>query len=113
MIHGVTGPNEYENNVNNNWYTNVIAAWTLEYTLQSLESISAEKRRLLDVLEEELKVWREIIQHMYYPFSEELQIFVQHDTFLDKDLQAVDELDPAERPLSEMVMGQDSPLQFY
>jgi len=21
MIHGVTGPNEYENNVNNNWYT--------------------------------------------------------------------------------------------
>ncbi|MGG3825947.1 family 65 glycosyl hydrolase domain-containing protein [Bacillus subtilis] len=99
MIHGVTGPNEYENNVNNNWYTNVIAAWTLEYTLQSLESISAEKRRLLDVLEEELKVWREIIQHMYYPFSEELQIFVQHDTFLDKDLQTVDELDPAERPL--------------
>ncbi|MET4564797.1 maltose phosphorylase [Bacillus subtilis] len=99
MIHGVTGPNEYENNVNNNWYTNVIAAWTLEYTLQSLESISAEKRRLLDVQEEELKVWREIIQHMYYPYSEELQIFVQHDTFLDKDLQAVDELDPAERPL--------------
>ncbi len=24
MIHGVTGPNEYENNVNNNWYTNSI-----------------------------------------------------------------------------------------
>ncbi|WP_280146715.1 glycoside hydrolase family 65 protein [Bacillus velezensis] len=99
MIHGVTGPNEYENNVNNNWYTNVIAAWTLDYTLQSLERISAEKRRLLDVQEEELKVWREIIQHMYYPYSEELQIFVQHDTFLDKDLQSVDELDPAERPL--------------
>ena len=32
MIHGVTGPNEYENNVNNNWYTNIIASWTLEYT---------------------------------------------------------------------------------
>ena len=26
MIHGVTGPNEYENNVSNNWYTNRIAA---------------------------------------------------------------------------------------
>jgi trehalose/maltose hydrolase-like predicted phosphorylase len=25
-MHGVTGPNEYENNVNNNWYTNYIAA---------------------------------------------------------------------------------------
>ena len=27
MIHGVTGPNEYENNINNNWYTNTLAAW--------------------------------------------------------------------------------------
>ena len=25
MILGVTGPNEYENNVNNNWYTNTMA----------------------------------------------------------------------------------------
>ena len=30
---GVTGPNEYENNVNNNWYTNYIASWCLNYTL--------------------------------------------------------------------------------
>src|SRR5690606_30527798 len=29
---GVTGPNEYENNVNNNWYTNKIAVWCLRYT---------------------------------------------------------------------------------
>ncbi len=28
---GVTGPNEYENNVNNNWYTNYLAKWCLEY----------------------------------------------------------------------------------
>ena len=27
MILGVTGPNEYENNVNNNWYTNTMAVW--------------------------------------------------------------------------------------
>ena len=36
MIHGVTGPNEYENNVNNNWYTNTMASWTLSYTLARL-----------------------------------------------------------------------------
>ena len=30
VMHGVTGPNEYENNVNNNWYTSKIALWTLE-----------------------------------------------------------------------------------
>ena len=29
VILGVTGPNEYENNVNNNWYTNYSAQWCL------------------------------------------------------------------------------------
>ena len=29
VILGVTGPNEYENNVDNNWYTNRIAAWSI------------------------------------------------------------------------------------
>lgn len=47
MIHGVTGPNEYENNVNNNWYTNLIASWTLEYTLENLAVLPEEKRRRL------------------------------------------------------------------
>ncbi|MGH2179950.1 glycoside hydrolase family 65 protein, partial [Enterococcus faecalis] len=35
MIHGVTGPNEYQNNINNNWYTNTIAAWVLRYIRES------------------------------------------------------------------------------
>ena len=32
VILGVTGPNEYENNVNNNWYTNYSTKWCLEFT---------------------------------------------------------------------------------
>ncbi|HPR32821.1 MAG TPA: glycoside hydrolase family 65 protein, partial [Prolixibacteraceae bacterium] len=36
VLLGVTGPNEYENNVNNNWHTNNIAVWTLRYTLESI-----------------------------------------------------------------------------
>ena len=43
MMHGVTGPNEYENNVNNNWYTNKIATWTLRYTMESINKISLMK----------------------------------------------------------------------
>ena len=39
MILGVTGPNEYENNVNNNWYTNTIAVWTLKYTKKILTDL--------------------------------------------------------------------------
>ena len=33
VILGVTGPNYYENNVNNNWFSNYIASWSLRYTL--------------------------------------------------------------------------------
>ena len=28
MLHGVTGPDEYDNNVNNDWYTNLLCQWT-------------------------------------------------------------------------------------
>ena len=39
VMHGVTGPNEYENNVNNNWYTNKIAVWCLKFTIESLNFV--------------------------------------------------------------------------
>ncbi len=32
---GVTGPNEYENNVDNNWYTSYIACWSMRYAAES------------------------------------------------------------------------------
>ena len=39
MIHGVTGADEYENNVDNNWYTNFMAQWELKYTLEILDKV--------------------------------------------------------------------------
>ncbi|MBM6615888.1 glycoside hydrolase family 65 protein [Desemzia sp. RIT804] len=101
MIHGVTGPNEYENNVNNNWYTNKIATWVLRYTLESLSKVTEAKLAELKVTETEKKYWDDIIQRMYYPYDEELDVFVQHDTFLDKDIQTVDSLSPEERPINQ------------
>nr|WP_040365314.1 glycoside hydrolase family 65 protein [Bacillus coahuilensis] len=105
MMHGVTGPNEYENNVNNNWYTNRIAKWTLDYTLSVVEYVKAEghENRVhgLHLTEEELSKWADISQKMYLPYDEELGVFVQHDTFLDKDLMTVDELGKEHRPLNQ------------
>ena len=101
MIHGVTGPNEYENNVNNNWYTNKIATWTLRYTLELLDKTTSKRKTDLNIGKSELAKWQEIIDKMYFPVDEELGIFVQHDTFLDKDLQTVDTLLKEERPLNQ------------
>jgi maltose phosphorylase len=105
MMHGVTGPNEYENNVNNNWYTNTIARWTLRYTLEVITELNANghEKRISDlqITDEEISKWQEIIDKMYLPYDEELDVFVQHDTFLDKDLKTVNELAPEDRPLNQ------------
>ena len=105
---GVTGPNEYENNVNNNWYTNYIANWTLRYTRQSLEKLKtadsaaySSKVSQLGVSEEEIQTWSNIIEKMYFPFDDERGVYLQQDGFLDKELIPVSELNTAERPLNQ------------
>lgn len=101
MMHGVTGPNEYENNINNNYHTNNVAKWTLGYTLETLGRLDEAKLAELGVSEEEQTQWQDIIDKMYLPYDEELGVFVQHDTFLDKDLRSVDKLAAEDRPLNQ------------
>lgn len=101
MIHGVTGPNEYENNINNNWYTNMLAKWCLNYTREVAGKVSAEKLAELDLTPAELAKWEEIADKMYLPEDQELGIFVQHDTFLDKDLTPVKDLPQDQLPLNQ------------
>ncbi len=106
---GVTGPNEYENNVNNNWYTNTIAVWTLEYTLQNLKSLKKNHPEKYTALieklhfnpEKETSRWEDIIQNMYFPWSPEFKVFLQQDGYLDKEDVTVKDLDPDERPLNQ------------
>ena len=101
MIHGVTGPNEYENNVNNNWYTNYLASWTLKYALENLPKAQEQSQEELAVTKEELARWKEIAENMYLPYDEKRQIFVQHDTFLDKNLRPANSLGAEDRPINQ------------
>lgn len=101
MIHGVTGPNEYENNVNNNWFTNQMAAWLLSYTLERLPKAKLEALKRLAVSDEEKAHWQDIVDNMYFPEDKELGIFVQHDTFLDKDIRPVSTIPASERPINQ------------
>ena len=106
---GVTGPNEYENNVNNNYYTNFMAAWCLEYAAECAAYVKehhpsdyARIAAKIDFREtEELAQWDAIHRQMYYPYWEEKQLFLQQDGFLDKDLVPVAQLDPAQRPINQ------------
>lgn len=101
MIHGVTGPNEYENNVNNNWYTNRIAAWSIEYFCDACDKASAERKASLSITDTELMHMRDVVARMYYPEDKELGVFVQQDTFMDKQLMPAADLPASERPINQ------------
>jgi maltose phosphorylase len=109
VILGVTGPNEYENNVNNNWFTNYIARWCMEYALEAADWVRTNApadwarivaKREFDIEAESAK-WRPIIDGMYLPEHRELGIFLQQDGYMDKEQTLVSELDPSERPLNQ------------
>jgi len=99
MILGVTGPNEYENNVNNNWYTNTMAAWTLEYTLDTLITMSEKRIGELGVTAEEMDQWQAVIDGMYYPYDEGRGVYEQQDLFMDKELKPAETIPSSERPI--------------
>jgi maltose phosphorylase len=108
VILGVTGPNEYENNVNNNWYTNYIAKWCIDYTLETIKKVkeghSIDFARIsgkTKITHEELELWEDVADNMYFPYSEKHNVYLQQDGFLDKQLITVAELDKAQRPINQ------------
>lgn len=109
VMHGVTGPNEYENNVNNNWYTNYIAVWCLRYAMEAMDYVKSAAPLKFSALADRISFqeytetgkWKDICNRMYFPEDKELGIFVQHDGFLDKELLTVADLDPKQRPLNQ------------
>lgn len=108
VILGVTGPNEYENNVNNNWYTNYLAKWCLNFALEQLNKVKEGYREDYDRIightslgKSETDAWQEVASNLYFPYSEELGIFLQQDGFLDKELITVEDLDPKQRPINQ------------
>jgi trehalose/maltose hydrolase-like predicted phosphorylase len=82
VIRGVVGPDEYHDaypgaerpGIDNNAYTNAMAAWVLWRAREVLESLPAQRReelsRALRVGPEELDRWDEISRTMFIPFHD-------------------------------------------
>ena len=109
VLLGVTGPNEYENNVNNNWYTSYIACWSMRYAARAARWVRENRpadyaricaKRVFDEAAE-TAVWHRIADNMYLGEDRELGIFLQQDGYLDKEQTLVADLDPAERPINQ------------
>lgn len=109
VLLGVTGPNEYENNVNNNWYTSYIACWSMRYAARAARWVRENRpadyaricaKRAFDEAAE-TAVWHRIADNMYLGEDRVLGIFLQQDGYLDKEQTLVADLDPAERPINQ------------
>ncbi|GLR15664.1 family 65 glycosyl hydrolase domain-containing protein [Portibacter lacus] len=106
---GITGPNEYENNVNNNWYTNYLACWTLRYTIQSIIDLKEDHPEHYERITQKTQFkegietgsWLDIIDKMYYPYDEEYGIYLQQDNYLDKEQILVKDLPEGNLPLNQ------------
>ncbi|TAE05597.1 MAG: glycoside hydrolase family 65 protein, partial [Bacteroidetes bacterium] len=109
VILGVTGPNEYENNINNNWYTNMMAVWCMEYAHEVGEFVKRTAPDKYSALCNKIKFdeaketarWKDIAQKMYYPASESLGVFLQQEGYLDKEQILVKDLDKKHLPLNQ------------
>ena len=108
VILGVTGPNEYENNVNNNWYTNYAAKWCIEYAAEQITKVKegypedyARIKGVTKIDRYEVDAWMKVAKNMYFPYDKELDVFLQNDGFLDKELIPVSELPKTQRPINQ------------
>ena len=89
----VTGPDEYTALVNNNCYTNVLAAENMLFSYK-IVSMLREKypeayKSLVNKISlepQELQQWKTAGEKIHLPYDETLKIYKQDDTFLDKKL---------------------------
>lgn len=88
-ICSVTGPDEYNVLVDNNFYTNLMARENLRDAKGAVEYLARYDREALARLEkkldfsvEELKLWQRIIDHMYFPYDEARQVYPLDDGFM-------------------------------
>ena len=85
----VTGPDEYNVLVDNNFYTNLMARENLRDAVRAVEYLKEHAPEDLKRLEEkldfsvkELELWREIIEKMYFPYDEKRQVYPMDDGFM-------------------------------
>ena len=85
----VTGPDEYNVLVDNNFYTNLMARENLRDAVRAVEYLKEHAQEDLKRLEEkldfsvkELELWREIIEKMYFPYDEKRQVYPMDDGFM-------------------------------
>lgn len=88
----VTGPDEYTALVDNNLYTNIMARGNLEFALETVEYLQAQRperwqglKERLSVTDDEPAEWRRAAENMYIPYDRKLGVHPQDDFFFQRE----------------------------
>ncbi len=87
----VTGPDEYNALVDNNFYTNLMARENLRDAVNALHWLDKNRHddyvklcKKISLQTQEVALWEKIIDNMYFPHDEKLDIYPQDDGFLQR-----------------------------
>jgi alpha,alpha-trehalose phosphorylase len=91
VIHGVTGPDEYSTVVDNNLFTNLMAAENLRTAADAVAALRSHDRdgynRLvakIGLAPSEPELWRRAAERMHIPYDARAGVHLQDDGFLDQ-----------------------------
>lgn len=92
-IHGVTGPDEYTAMVSDNYYTNKMAQYNLEWAIKLWNILKLERPRdylrlkeRLGIQDQEIESMEKAAAEMVFIYDNKKGIIAQDSTFLDKAL---------------------------
>jgi alpha,alpha-trehalose phosphorylase len=97
-IAGVTGPDEYSAIVDNNVYTNLMAARNLRGAAAAAERFPEDAAKL-GLEAEEPEMWLAAADAMHIPYDEALQVHPQADNFTHHEQWPFDEMEASDYPL--------------
>ncbi len=87
-INNVIGPDEWHEGVNNNAYTNYMARWNIQIAINALHWLqstapakASELAQQLDLHEQRLAHWHDVVAHMHIPQDSHTGLFEQFDGF--------------------------------
>jgi kojibiose phosphorylase len=112
-VNVVVGPDEYHEGVNDNAYTNVLARWNIKRALEALawlrefdEEYAQELAARLELTDEELSGWREVMEAYVTGFDPETLLYEQFAGFYDMADVPLEKLRP--RPMAaDLLLGRD------
>jgi trehalose/maltose hydrolase-like predicted phosphorylase len=112
-IRKVIGPDEYHDDVDDNAYTNLIAAWNLRRgteTTQILQQRWPDRWRdfklSLHLADDEARTWSELAESMFIAFDPETLLFEQFSGYFDKEPTDLKSYEPRSTAM-DMILGHD------